>query len=67
MQINVWHDQNIHNSGKSHIYNYIFQNFNLLDEYTVLDNVLMPAKIARKGNQEMEAKFPVRNKFWYGF
>ena len=35
---------------------FIFQNFNLLDEYTVLDNVLMPAKIARKGNQETEAK-----------
>lgn len=27
---------------------FIFQNYNLLDEYTVLDNVLMPARIARQ-------------------
>ena len=27
---------------------FIFQNFNLLEEYTVLENVLMPAKIGRK-------------------
>jgi lipoprotein-releasing system ATP-binding protein len=27
---------------------FIFQSYNLLDDYTVLDNVLMPAKIARK-------------------
>lgn len=35
---------------------FIFQNYNLLDEYSVLDNVLMPAKIARQGNQETRAK-----------
>ena len=27
---------------------FIFQSYNLLDEYTTLENVLMPAKIARK-------------------
>jgi lipoprotein-releasing system ATP-binding protein len=27
---------------------FIFQSFNLLDDYTLLDNVLMPARIARK-------------------
>ena len=27
---------------------FVFQAFNLLDEYTAIDNVLMPAKIARK-------------------
>jgi lipoprotein-releasing system ATP-binding protein len=27
---------------------FIFQSYNLLEEYTVLDNVLMPARIARK-------------------
>jgi lipoprotein-releasing system ATP-binding protein len=27
---------------------FIFQSYHLLDDYTVLDNVLMPAKIARK-------------------
>jgi lipoprotein-releasing system ATP-binding protein len=27
---------------------FIFQSYNLLDDYTVLENVLMPAKIARK-------------------
>ncbi len=27
---------------------FIFQSYNLLDDYTVLDNVLMPAQIARK-------------------
>lgn len=35
---------------------FIFQNYNLLDEYSVLDNVLMPAKIGRKGDQEESAK-----------
>jgi len=35
---------------------FIFQNYNLLEEYSVLDNVLMPAKIARKGHQESHAK-----------
>ena len=35
---------------------FIFQNYNLLDEYTVLDNVLMPAKIGRKKDQEDAAK-----------
>jgi lipoprotein-releasing system ATP-binding protein len=31
---------------------FIFQSYNLLDDYTVLDNVLMPAKIARKPTQK---------------
>jgi len=32
---------------RSRYIGFIFQTFNLLDDYTVLDNVLMPAKIAR--------------------
>ncbi len=32
---------------RSH-FGFIFQDFNLLEEYTALENVLMPAKIARK-------------------
>lgn len=35
---------------------FVFQNYNLLDEYTVLENVLMPSRIGRTGNQEEEAK-----------
>lgn len=35
---------------------FIFQNYNLLDEYSVLDNVLMPTKIARISGQEEVAK-----------
>lgn len=35
---------------------FIFQNYNLLDEYSVFDNVLMPAKIGRKGDQEEGVK-----------
>ncbi len=31
---------------------FIFQSFNLLDDYTLLDNVLMPARIARKSVQQ---------------
>ena len=40
---------------------FIFQSYNLLDEYTALDNVLMPAKIARKGDQEAAAKKLLEN------
>lgn len=32
---------------RNHHIGFIFQSFNLLEDYTVLDNVLMPAKIAR--------------------
>ena len=35
---------------------FVFQNYNLLDEYSLLDNVLMPAKIARQGGQEKRAR-----------
>jgi lipoprotein-releasing system ATP-binding protein len=31
---------------------FVFQNYNLLDDYTLLDNVLMPAKIARKSTHK---------------
>lgn len=31
----------------SHV-GFVFQNFNLLDEYTLLENILMPARIKRK-------------------
>ncbi len=34
---------------------FIFQSYNLLDEYSVLDNVMMPAKIARNKNHEAQA------------
>ena len=35
---------------------FVFQNYNLLDEYSVLENVLMPSRIARVGSQEESAK-----------
>lgn len=35
---------------------FIFQNYNLLDEYSVLDNVLIPAKIGRVSGKEGVAK-----------
>ena len=35
---------------------FVFQNYNLLDEYSVLDNVLMPTKIARVSGKEEHAK-----------
>ena len=35
---------------------FVFQSYNLLEEYSVLDNVLMPAKIARKRNRKTRAK-----------
>lgn len=33
---------------RNHHIGFIFQTFNLLDDYTVLENVLMPAKIGRR-------------------
>ncbi|MDJ0652269.1 MAG: ABC transporter ATP-binding protein [Simkaniaceae bacterium] len=35
---------------------FIFQNYNLLDEYSVIDNVLMPTRIARMSDKEDHAK-----------
>lgn len=35
---------------------FVFQNYNLLDEYSVIDNVLMPTKIARMSGKEDLAK-----------
>ncbi len=35
---------------------FVFQNYNLLDEYSVLENVLMPNRIGRLGGKEKEAK-----------
>ncbi len=35
---------------------FVFQNYNLLDEYSVIDNVLMPTKIARISGKEEVAK-----------
>lgn len=35
---------------------FIFQNYNLLDEYSVTDNVLMPTRIARVSGKEEVAK-----------
>ena len=37
----------IHEVRNTHI-GFVFQSYNLLEEYTLLENVLMPAKIARK-------------------
>ena len=39
----------------SHI-GFIFQNYNLLDEYTVLENVLMPSRIRGGKGKEAEAR-----------
>lgn len=36
---------------------FIFQAYNLLEDYTVLDNVLMPAKIARKDTRPQGAVY----------
>lgn len=41
---------------RNHHIGFVFQNYNLLDEYTVLDNVLMPSRIGRLGNREDGAK-----------
>lgn len=35
---------------------FVFQNYNLLDEYSVLENVLMPSRIGRRGAREEDAK-----------
>lgn len=35
---------------------FVFQNYNLLDEYSVIDNVLMPTRIARMSGKEDLAK-----------
>jgi lipoprotein-releasing system ATP-binding protein len=37
-----------HDTLRNRHIGFIFQSYNLLEEYTVLDNVLMPARIARK-------------------
>ncbi|MCB1118487.1 MAG: ABC transporter ATP-binding protein [Chlamydiia bacterium] len=34
---------------------FIFQSYHLLEDYTVLDNVLFPAKIGRRSNQKQRA------------
>ena len=50
-QLNIL-EQNVTFFNKSKIRNsslgFIFQSFHLLDDYTALENVLMPAKIGRK-------------------
>lgn len=46
----------LHQIRNEHI-GFIFQTFNLLDDYTVIENVLMPAKIARKPTGEDSAAF----------
>ena len=35
---------------------FVFQNYNLLDEYTVLENIIMPGKISRKTDLKDRAK-----------
>lgn len=40
-------ESSLHELRNQHI-GFIFQTYNLLDEYTVLENLLMPQKIARK-------------------
>lgn len=35
---------------------FIFQAFNLLDEYTLLENLLMPARIGRRLNEEIKER-----------
>ncbi|MBS3903174.1 MAG: ABC transporter ATP-binding protein [Anaplasmataceae bacterium] len=36
---------------------FVFQTFNLLEDYTVLENVLMPARIARKSTSSTSATY----------
>lgn len=46
----------LHEIRNTHI-GFIFQTYNLLDEYTVLDNLLMPQKIARKNTAKNSPAF----------
>ena len=41
---------------RNRLIGFIFQNYNLLDDYSTFDNVLMPAKIGKVKGKEQEAK-----------
>lgn len=41
---------------RSHHIGFVFQSFHLLEDFSVLENVLMPAQIARKSNSEEHGK-----------
>ncbi len=49
-------DSSLHKLRNKHI-GFIFQTYNLLEEYTVLENLLMPQKIARKECSKESASY----------
>lgn len=42
---------------RNHHIGFVFQSFHLLEDYTVIQNVLMPAKIARKSTSSMSPAY----------
>lgn len=50
-------DSSSFNTLRNQHIGFIFQAYNLLDDYTTLDNVLMPAKIARKETHAKSAAY----------